>query len=285
VKVVLDKPAPEDITVTYTIGGTAVEEVAAAGQHATDYAIKSDYKEVKIAKGESEGIIQLDLYSDTDLEEDETIELAIASVDPVEVKPAVPDDMTITVQQEDGLIVALSWGEEGVAYTDVDMDLVLWAPNTAGTLIPDFQFLGYSGDYNTNLVESVTPRVEYVFLPGIVPDGNYGISANYFSGTKEPMKFKVSYVEVVNGANAASVDKAGTYTLQNINDWTAEGTAGVLLAGTFKKAGADFTEFSDLTIAATGSRSGSVEIPAGTHRKPGAFSMTPSLSRILGNKK
>ena len=74
VKVVLDKPAPEDITVTYTIGGTAVEEVAAAGQHATDYAIKSDYKEVKIAKGESEGIIQLDLYSDTDLEEDETIE-------------------------------------------------------------------------------------------------------------------------------------------------------------------------------------------------------------------
>lgn len=285
VKVVLDKPAPEDITVKYTIGGTAVEEVAAAGQHASDYAISSDYKEVKIAKGATEGIIELELFSDTDLEDDETITLAIASVTPVDVKPAVPDDITITVKQEDGLIVALTWGEEGVAYTDVDMDLILWVTNNAGTLVPNFQFLGYSGDYNTNLVEAFTPRIEYFFFPGVVADGTYGISANYYSGTREPMKFTVTYVEVVNGAEAASVDKQGTYTLQNINAWTEENAPQVLLAGTFKKVGSDFTDFSDLTIAATGSRSGSFDVPSGIQRKHGSFSINSSLSKILGNKK
>src|SRR5690348_8224666 len=57
VKVVLDKAAPEDITITYSISGSAWEKVAAAGQHNSDYEVTSDYKEVKILKGESEGII------------------------------------------------------------------------------------------------------------------------------------------------------------------------------------------------------------------------------------
>ncbi|MGC3946624.1 MAG: hypothetical protein QM762_19230 [Chryseolinea sp.] len=216
IKVVLDKPAPEDITVTYSFTGTAMEYVAAAGQHASDYEIKSEYKKVKIAKDASEGIIELELYSDTDVEDDETIVLSIDTVEPVEVKATVPDDITITVQQEDGLIVGLVWGETGVTYPDVDMDLILWAPNASGTLVPAYGFLGYAGDYNTNLITTASPNYELFFLPGVVDDGSYGISANYYAGTKEPMKFKVTYVPIVNGADGTPVVKDGTYTKANI---------------------------------------------------------------------
>ncbi|MEJ1240182.1 Calx-beta domain-containing protein [Chryseolinea sp. T2] len=260
VKVVLDKAAPEDITVTYSLSGTAWEDVAAAGQHNSDYAIASDYKEVKILKGESEGIIELDLYSDTDLEEDETIIFSIDAVEPAEVTPVVPDDITITVQQEDGLFVLLGWGETGVTYPDVDMDLIFWGANTSGALIPAYdQFRGFAGDYPTNLLPSTTPNYEYFFLPGVISDGTYGISANYYSGTKEPMKFKVAYATVVNGVQGTPVVKDGEYALANINAWDTETGTEVVLASTFKKAGATFSDFSDITKQATGSRSPMLE--------------------------
>lgn len=287
VKVVLDKPATEAITVKYSFTGTAVEEVAAAGQHSVDYAITSDYKEVTIAKGESEGIIELDLYSDTDIEEDETITLSIDSVEPVDVKATVPDDITITVQQEDGLVVAIAWGETGVTYPDVDMDLILWAPNTGGALTPVFGYLGYSGDYITNMIESATPNYELFFVPSavsVVPDGTYGISANYYSGTQEPMKFKVSFVPIVNGVDGTAVVKDGTYTLANINAWAEDGGATPQLAATFKKAGTTFSDFSDITVPATGSRQATFEKGAGHRYKPDSRSVSAPLSRALMNK-
>lgn len=284
VKVVLDKPALEDITITYSFTGTAMEYVAAAGQHSSDYEITSEYKEVTIAKGESEGIIELELYSDTDVEEDETIVLSIDSVDPVDVKANVPDDITITVQQEDGLIVGLIWGETDVAYTDVDMDLMLWAPNTSGTLAPAYRFQGYSGDYPTNIIEATTPNFEVFFLPGVVDDGNYGISATYYAGTKDPMKFRVTYLPIVNGADGTPVVKEGSYTQQNINVWDEEGAPAPLLAGTFKKAGSTFSEFSDLTIPATSSRQPMFEKGSVLRYKPGSQPARTPLTQVLKTK-
>lgn len=283
VKVVLDKAAPEAITVKYTFSGTAVEYVAAAGEHNSDYEITSDYKEVTIAKGESEGIIELELYSDSDVEDDETIVLTIESVTPEEVKPAVPDDVTITVKQEDGLLIGLAWGEAGQpAYTDVDMDLVLWGANDAGTLAPAYGYVGYAGDYITSMLESTTPNYEYMFLPGVVDDGNYGISANYYSGTQDPMKFKVSFVPVVNGTNGTAIVKDGTYTVQNVNPWANEDLGSdVLLAATFKKTGATFSDFSEITVAASGSRMATTDRSGVARFKPGSRSFGSSLKESL----
>src|SRR6187431_1793812 len=51
VEVTLDKPADEDITITYELGGTARDKVAAGTTLPYDYEIISDYLEIEIDKG------------------------------------------------------------------------------------------------------------------------------------------------------------------------------------------------------------------------------------------
>jgi len=257
VQIVLDKPASEDVTIEYSIKGTAREKVAAgAAQLPADYEILSDLEEVEIKKGETTGIIQIDLYSDSDLEQDdETIELSIESIDNDQIEITRDDDMTITVQQEDGLLVFLAWGEEGDNYPDVDMDLFLWAENASAQLgVTNYR--GINDDSYTNWIGGNVP--EYFFLPtALVDDGSFGLSCTYYEGTKEPMNFEVTFVEIVNGEEAASVSKTGIYQLDNINKWDDE-TAGTdpLLIVTFKKTGTDFSEFADITVPDIGSRYG-----------------------------
>jgi hypothetical protein len=256
-EIVLDKPAPEDIVIEYSIKGTARESVTAgSAQLPADYEIVSDYLEAEIKQGETTAVIEIDLYSDTDMEvDDETIEIAIEETDSDKIEITRDDDMTITVKQEDGLLVFLAWGEEDNDYPDVDMDLFLWVENDAGELaLTDFR--GVRDDSYSNWIGGNFP--EFFFIPtALAEDGNYGLSCTYYEGTVEPMNFEVSYVEVVNGDEASSVSKTGTYTLVNINKWDDEtlGTEHQLVA-TFKKAGADFAEFSDITIPTAGSRMG-----------------------------
>lgn len=256
IKIVLDKPATQNIEIDYTLKGTAVEEVTAKSQGtAADYKITTDYLKVEIEAGQSEGVIGITLYSDAQLEDDETIELAIKDVDG-DVEITRDDDMSITVQQEDGLLVVLAWGVgTGERYNDVDMDLFLWAQGTDGTL-----GLTSFGSLSTSVVSP-----EYFFLPpAVIKDGTYGLSCNYYSGTVDPMNFQVQYIKVVNGKSSSTVVKKGTYTKANINPWDDQ-TKGIdpVLIMTFKKAGSDFTEFSDITIPSAGSRALSGKIPPG----------------------
>ena len=135
-QLVLDKPASKDITIDYKVSGTAKDEVAAGNTAPSDYTINGTYGEVVIAKGETTGSISFELYSDSDVEADETIIFAIDKVDSDEIEITRDDDITITVTQEDGLIVLLEWGKnESPAYTDVDMDLFLWAENSSSVLV------------------------------------------------------------------------------------------------------------------------------------------------------
>lgn len=256
IKIVLDKPASEDIEIEYTLKGTAVEEVTANSQGAAaDYKITTDYLKVEIEAGQSEGIIGISLYSDAYLEDDETIEIAIDDVDG-DVEITRDDDMSITLEQEDGLLVVLAWGVgTGERYNDVDMDLFLWAQGTDGNL-----GLTSFGSLSTSVVSP-----EYFFLPpNGIKDGTYGLSCNYYSGSVDPMNFQVSYIKVVNGSTGSTVVKKGTYTKVNINPWDDEATGiDPVLIMTFKKAGSDFTEFSDITIPSAGSRLLSGKIPPG----------------------
>src|SRR5882762_4493653 len=77
----LDKPAPEAISITYELSGTAKDKVSAGTTSAFDYEIITSYLETKIKKGESTGTITVKLYSDFGLEDDETIEISIKSTD------------------------------------------------------------------------------------------------------------------------------------------------------------------------------------------------------------
>jgi hypothetical protein len=77
IEVVLDKPAAESITIDYSLGGTALDEVAAGTTADPDYEIVGDHGEVEIDKGETVGTIEINLYSDGNLESDETIEISL----------------------------------------------------------------------------------------------------------------------------------------------------------------------------------------------------------------
>lgn len=262
VEVKLDKAAPEDVEITYSIKGTARESVqAATDKKPADYKIVSDYLKVTINKGETTGIIEIDPYSDSDLElDDETIELAIEDTDSDQIEITRDDDITITLKQEDGLLVFLSWGEENKDYPDVDMDLFLWIENNSSQLEVS-SYRGVSDASYSNWIGGNYP--EFFFLPtAVADDGSYGISCTYYEGTVEPMKFEVDFIKVINGAEAGTVAKMGTYALVNINKWDDPdvGTDHQLVA-TFNKAGADFKDFSDLTIPTTGSRTGGSRNP------------------------
>jgi len=258
IQVVLDKPASQDITVDYSLDGTAIDDITGGTTTPADYEVLSEYGEVEILKGETTGIIELDIYSDSDLEDDETIEISIEDVSSDEIEITRDDEITITVQQEDGLIVLLEWGVgDGETYTDVDMDLFLWAENTSSTLVQT-GYIGISGTNFTSLRGSFSSP-EYFFLPtALAEDGTFGLSCTYYEGTVDPMNFEVSYIEIINNDDVSTVTKKGTYTAVNLNKWDddATGTDPVMIMA-FAKTGADFTDFSEITVPGTGSRMGS----------------------------
>jgi len=248
IKIKLDKGAFEDFTITYELTGTAVDKVAAGTSKAYDYEISSDYLETEIVKGDSIGFIKIKLYSDLAIEDDEMIQISIKDVDTENIEITRNDDIKITVKQEDGMVVALQWGiGAGEKYTDVDMDLFLWAKDTSG----EFGLTGI-GSANSGFASP-----EYFFLPfKPFTDGNYGLSCNYYEGKQTPMNFVVSFIKLVGGTEKPAINKKGTYTLANVNPWDTS-KIDPLLVLTFDKVGTDFTNFSEITIPAEKSRVGS----------------------------
>jgi hypothetical protein len=258
IKIILDKAYTKDIEIDYSISGTAGEAVKVGSSGDADYKITSDYLTLEIESGETEGIITLEFFSDVEIEDDETIEIQIEDVDSEEIELTRDDEINITLEQEDGLIVALAWGVgTGEKYTDVDMDLFLWVEDDAATLVNS----GFGS------FQSSTVSPEFFFLPtALLDDGTYGLSCNYYSGTVEPMNFQVTYIKWVNGAaSGVNVVKKGTYTLANINAWDESETDPIMVM-TFEKLGAEFKDFSDITVPSAGSRSISIKLPEGLTR-------------------
>jgi hypothetical protein len=245
VEVTLDRPATEDITIDYELSGTAQDEATAS--QLTDYPDYyiiedlSDYGEIEIEKGETTGVIQIQLYSDYEYEDTETIEIEIQDVDSESVVITNADDIEISIEQEDGLFILLEWD---AAHTDVDMDLFLWAEDITGTL-----FL--TDVYSAR--EATSPRYEFLFIPSVVNDGDYGVSCNYYSGSADPMNFTLSYIKLTNGVEGTPVEKAGQYTIANINPWYTSGNDPILVA-TYSKAGNNYSNFTDITVPVDGSR-------------------------------
>ena len=108
VKIKLDKPTSERFFITYELDGTATDKVK-AGSNASDYEIKEDYLEAKIDKDDTVAFIKIKLFSDIELEDPETIQISIKSVDSENIEITREDDIKITINQEDGLVVVLEW--------------------------------------------------------------------------------------------------------------------------------------------------------------------------------
>jgi hypothetical protein len=286
IEVVIDKPASEDITIEYSLAGTALDEVTAAGTAPADYEVISDYGEVEIKKGETKGIIELDLFSDADLEDDENIEISIEDVDSEEIEITRDDEINITVKQEDGLFVALQWGiGAGESYPDVDMDLFLWAENTSSVLgLTNYR--GISGSNFSTWIGGDNP--EFFFMPtAVFEDGSFGLSCTYYAGTITPMNFVVTFIEVVNGVDATTATRNGTYTLANINKWDEEDAPEPLLVVKFKKAGTDYTDFEEITVPVASSRMGSpsIDLKNLPSKQIPTFEMSEKMNSVLNRFK
>ncbi|HEU5289649.1 MAG TPA: hypothetical protein VFU05_03335 [Cyclobacteriaceae bacterium] len=267
IELVLDKPAKEDITIEYSLDGTAIDVVTAGSQYVPDYEIlNDDYLEVEIAKGETTGTIEIELFSDYFLEEDETIEIEIQSVDSDAVEITNDDDIEITVlQEDDGTIVLLDWPEPG-ANGDADMDLFLKAGST---------FVAGSAD------ESTSPG-EFVFIPASIGNTSFGACYNYYSGTLDPLNFEVIFAEVVAGAlepEANYTKYQATYTAVNKNPWTS--LSSLKVVQTFQTVGGVCSNFSGITVPSSGSRVEQMETMSFMKRGGVNSNSRSALSRIL----
>lgn len=283
VEIVLDKPASEDITIDFSLSGTAKDDVSAGSSAPADYEIDGDYGSIELAKGETTATIKIVPYSDTDIEEDETIEITIDEVSSDGIEITRDDDVTVTLQQEDGLIVALEWGlEEDGPYTDVDMDLFLWAEGDDSQLGLT-NYVGYNGIYNTNLIASTSSAAEYFFLPTAgISDGMYGLSCVYYEGATDPMNFQVSFIKVVDGDDVSTEVRKGTYTVANINKWDEDDAPSPLLSITFEKSGSNFINIgTELSVQATGSRIGSGALPKDLKRNGKIAPLSEGLLKHL----
>jgi hypothetical protein len=280
IQIILDKPASEDLTIEYSIAGTAKDDVSAGTTAPADYEVISDYLELEIPKGETVGIIELDLFSDSDLEDDETIELSIEEVNSENIEITRDDEIVITVQQEDGMLVGLEWGTgDGETYTDVDMDLFLWGEDATSTLARS-NYVGLAGNQYTSLRGSFQSP-EFFFLPYAgVDDGMFGISATYYEGTVSPMNFNLVFIEFVNGAETTTVTKPGSYELDNINKWDEDDATDPVLIMKFKKTGNDYLDFEDIIEPETSSRMGSAS-EFTLKKRPGSYSLPERIKQFL----
>jgi len=268
IELVLDKAFSEDLTIDYVLSGAAKDKTSAAGGP-YDYEITSEYLETEILKGETTGIIEIKLYSDFSFEDDEVFEITIEDISNDNIEITRDDEITVTIKQEDGLLVFLDWGVgAGENYTDVDMDLFLWAENTSGTL----ELTGV-GSANASFNSP-----EFFFIPTApLPDGNYGLSCTYYEGTEDPMNFLITFIEVVNNDDASTTEIQGAYTLANLNKWDVDDREPLLIQ-TFDKVGTDFTNFSSVTVPGQYSRAAGKRLPV-NFMKHGVVNL-PAIERL-----
>jgi hypothetical protein len=244
IQVELSKAASEDITIEYTLDGSAIDLISAGNQYNPDYEILGDYLEFEIAKGETTGIIEIQLYSDFQLEDPETIEIEIQDVDGGNVEITNDDDITITIEQEDGMAIVLDWPDP-VGDQNADMDLVLRIGETTAAL-DDIVAVSANGSFLP---------IEYVFIPLAVQDAAFGVSYNYYEGTLDPLEFEAIFIDITDGIlepENQRVTYQGTYTAANINEWTD--ITSTLVVQTFEINSGVFGNFTQIIPAGSGSR-------------------------------
>jgi Calx-beta domain len=94
----LDRGAPGDITIEYSLSGTAISPA--------DYTVVGTEGEVQIANGATSGTVEIQIVSDAIYEGNETIEISIEDVDSDNVIVTNDDETEITITDDDPQISA-----------------------------------------------------------------------------------------------------------------------------------------------------------------------------------
>lgn len=222
VPVLLDKAAPVDVVVNYTIKIDLEDEARNDAIDSTwgyqnqiprryyDYYIPGTAGQLSIPKGATTANIELMLITDFMFEDDETIEITLQPSSATQV--GTNSTTVIDVEEQDGKVVALVWDN---AHTDVDLDMFLWA----GADTTDLD-LGPAA-----ITPSFTIKNEIIFIPALFSGGGYGLSYVYYQGTADPMNFEVRFVDFADGVVEAEADWdifSASYGLANINPWDTE---------------------------------------------------------------
>ena len=96
VEIVLDKAAPTDITVEYSLGGTAVSPA--------DYSVVGTEGEIDIPQGQTSAKIKINIVNDAVYEGNETIEIELQDVDSDDVEITNDDEAVITITEDDAQV-------------------------------------------------------------------------------------------------------------------------------------------------------------------------------------
>jgi hypothetical protein len=146
-----------------------------------------------------------------------------------------------------GLRIDLTWDAGNGTAGDVDMDLFLWREEPPGS--SDFVLASSSVQIGNVFENLILPANTSSF-----PDGLYGVGYNYYSGTVNPLTFKVRFRAQKGTINNDSIVARyqAQYTLDNLNRWDQTGTYHI--AQFFVKEGTNFHSFTPIDIPATGSR-------------------------------
>jgi hypothetical protein len=260
VKVLLDKPAPDNIVISYTVAGTASRTIA--GRAVNDFNLNGANAKATetliIEKGASEAIITLNIFEDDSFEiddDDNLYETVILTLDKVVSGSASLSETnksyTLKINEDD-LAIILQWDSSPETTTvdpgNVDLDIFVWLNS---------DIVGYS--------VTKSNEFEAVIIPAGYPDGNYGISYPYYEGSSNNVKFGVYMFgrSVNNRAYLYLKDNplafSGTYTQTNVNkyDLNAEAPA-VHIAQTIAKTKLNFAPSAQLTLSGTTSRTSGI---------------------------
>ncbi|MBA4053321.1 MAG: hypothetical protein C0490_01280, partial [Marivirga sp.] len=279
IQVTLDKAVPSNISVPFTLTGTAVDSVKSeADEIPADYQIKGETgitRVLQIASGQTTGVIDIKSYSDFYLEDDETIIITLQAGDQVEL--GTISATTITVTQEDGKAIALFWDE---AYTTVDMDLFLWI-GELGDPVSEFGVASLSAFADFD-------GPEIVFIPDIFEDAAFGSSYTYYEGTENPMEFEVQFVDFVDGVAEVLANRdvfTASYTLANINKWDATNAPEPIIVQTFNITGGVYSAPSSITVPPSGSRVGSPTLPSSIEKQTTSQVPSERMRKLINTLK
>jgi len=277
VKVLLDKAAPDNLVLSYTVTGTAKRTIDASTGDYNDFNLNGANAKASetliIEAGATEAAITLTVYEDDSFEIDdndnlyETVILTFDKVISGSASIGEKNAYTLKINEDDAAAV-LQWDSNPATTAldagDVDMDI--------------FVFLEAKIAAYTNYKDS---DFESIIIPGGYPDGTYSVSYTYYSGTANNLKFGVYMFGSSLNAKAypyptSALTFSGNYTLANINkyDLTAS-LPNVKTIQTIVKSKLNFT-VSTLTVPSTGSRSGDGLVPSATDfvRMPGKLRLT-----------
>lgn len=253
VEIVLDRALAETSVIAFTLEGTSL------GNSTTnpigDYEIKGNDENLTIQKGETSAKIVLQLYEDGDFGFDDngimfqTIEIKLASVISGTAIIGENDTFTLTITEDDA-VVFLDWddgdGDATPDRGDVDMDLILQL----------------DGSVRRQSAAEGSESYEAFNIPAAFPNGTYGLSYTYYSGTSNAVKFSAfmfNFGGTLNGKRYDSFDNdgltfGGDYKLVNINKYDAQDAPDPAVVQTMTKNGFNYSNITQITEPATGSR-------------------------------